>query len=134
MRILRALAVIAALTCPAHAGPYVTASSGNVANATATATLAATTGMQWSVTGLEITAGGCTAATMVSASVTGLYGGTVTYAFGCPLGAAVPAVPLVVNFNPPLDAAAVGGAIVLTLPALGSGNTNAAVAIHGYLR
>jgi hypothetical protein len=71
---------------------------------------------------------------MVSATLTGLYGGTITYAFGCPLGAGVPAVPLTVNFNPPLDAAATNTAIVLTLPPLGSGNTNAAIAIHGFLR
>ena len=40
--------------------------------------------------------------------------------------------PMTVVFNPPLPASAVNTAIVLTLPALGLGNTNAAAVAHGY--
>jgi hypothetical protein len=37
-----------------------------------------------------------------------------------------------VNFNPPIPAASVNTAIVVTLPSLGAGNTNAAVVTHGF--
>ena len=47
-------------------------------------------------------------------------------------GAAVQANPLIVRFNMPIPASAVNTAIAITLPALGAGNTKAAVAIHGF--
>jgi hypothetical protein len=111
----------------------VAAASGNVANASAVATLAANASKTNYLTGFEITGGGATAAGLVIATVTGLLGGTLSYIVAAPAGVAVGIAPLVVAFNPPLPGSAINTAIVVTLPALGSGNTNAAVTAHGYI-
>jgi hypothetical protein len=109
-----------------------TYSSGNVANASAAATIPAVAAKMNYLTGFEITSGGATAASLVSATVAGLAGGTATYTYGCVAGATSPNAPLNVTFDIPLPAAAVNTAIVVTLPALGAGNTNATVVAHGY--
>jgi len=108
------------------------ASSGNVANATAAASLAAVSGRTNYLEGFTVTAGGATAALDVNVTVTGLVTGTFNYSFVFPLGAGVGAVPLVVNFDPPIKASAANTAITVTLPAGGAGNTNAAVNINGF--
>lgn len=113
-------------TTPVHAA------SGNVANASAAATIPAVAGKTAYVTGFEITAGGATAAALVEATLAGIRGGTATYIFGAPAGAAVQATPLIVKFQMPIPASAPNTAISITLPALGAGNTKAAVAIHGF--
>ncbi|RUV16965.1 MULTISPECIES: hypothetical protein [unclassified Mesorhizobium] len=110
----------------------VTASSGNVANGAAVATLPGVVGQTTYITGFEITAGGATAAALVAATLSGIVGGTATYIFAAPAGVAVGAAPLVVQFAQPIPASAANTAIVLTLPALGAGNTNAAVVAHGF--
>lgn len=111
----------------------VSASSGNVANASAAATIPAVAAKTNYITGFQITAGGATAAAVVSVTVTGLLGGTATFTFGVPAGAGVPATPLVITFPNPLPASAVNTAIVVTCPALGAGNTNATVTAQGYV-
>ena len=108
------------------------ASSGNVANAAAVATLAAAAAVTTYISGFEVTSGGATAASLVSITITGLIGGTATYTLGVVAGAAAANVPLVVCFNPPIPASAVNTAIVVTVPALGAGNTNSTVVAHGY--
>jgi hypothetical protein len=45
---------------------------------------------------------------------------------------AVGATPLVLEWDPPLQSTAPNTAIVCTLPALGAGNTNAAVSASGF--
>lgn len=110
------------------------ASSGNVANASAVATLAAVADKTNYLSGFTLTAGGATAGACVNATVTGLLGGTKTYTFCTPTGAAAAATPLSVGFVPPLPASAVNTAIVVTLPALGAGNTNAAANAQGYVK
>lgn len=130
-RVLLALALLAA---PAFAEqPHRSFSSGNVANASAAATITGTTGQFSYLTGFEMTFGGATAAACVNATVTGLLGGTATYPVCAPAGVAVYGTPLIVNFNPPLQSSAANTNIVVTLPALGAGNTNAAVVAHGYV-
>lgn len=119
-------------TIPA-AATSVAASSGNVANATATASLPAVAGKTNYVTGFEITAGGATAAALVTATLAGVVGGPLSYTFGAPAGATTAAQPLIVEFATPLPASAANTAITVTLPALGAGNTNAAVSLHGYV-
>lgn len=126
------LFVLAMLSQAEAAQPVRSVSSGNVANASAAATLAASLQQFNYLMGFEITAGGATAGACVNATVTGLLGGTQTYVFCTPTGATLGATPLVVEFAPPLPSAAFNTAIVVTLPALGAGNTNAAVSIHGY--
>lgn len=110
----------------------ITASSGNEANTNAVATLAAATGKTTYITGFTCTAAGATAAAVVEVTVVGLIGGTATYIFTAPAGATVAAAPLSVQFPEPVAASAVDTAIVVTLPALGAGNTNAAVVATGY--
>jgi hypothetical protein len=112
-------------------GTAVAASSGNVANASAAATLAAVAAKTNFITGLEITFSGATAASVVLATVTGLLGGTQTFVVAVPAGAAVGGVPLAIRFSPPHPASAANVAITATLPALGAGNTNACVNVRG---
>lgn len=111
---------------------YVTAASGNVANANAVATLAAAAGKNTFICGLTITAAGATAASVVSATVVGVITGTLTYTFVAPAGATVAATPLVVSFGTCVPSSALNTAIVVTLPALGAGNTNASVSAWGF--
>ena len=106
-------------------------SSGNVANASAVATISAVAAKTAFLTGFEITGAGATAGSVVVATITGLLGGTASYAVAAPTGATVGLTPMSMQFNPPLPASAVNTAIVVTLPALGLGNTNAAVVAHG---
>lgn len=110
----------------------ITSSSGNQANTNAVATLAAVAAKTTYITGFTCTAAGATAAAVVEVTVVGLIGGTATYIFTAPAGATVAATPLNVQFPEPVAASAVNTAIVVTLPALGAGNTNAAVVATGY--
>ncbi len=110
----------------------VTSSSGNVADASAVATLAAASGKTTWITGFVVTAAGATAASVVEVTVAGVLGGTMTFVFVAPAGVDVSAVPLAVSFPSPVPASATNTAIVVTVPALGSGNTNAAVVATGY--
>lgn len=116
----------------AGGGTPVMASSGNVANAAATAALPATAGVTNFITGFSITFAGATAASVVVATITGLLGGTVSYVIAVPAGATVGGQPLAVDLAVPHPASAANVAITLTLPALGAGNTNAAVNIRGF--
>ena len=112
---------------------FVGAASGNVANAQAQASLPAVAAKLNYLTGVQITAAGATGALVVNATIAGLVGGTVTYSFAFPAGVAVQATPIIVPFPMPIPASAVNTAIVVTLPAGGAGNTNAAVALQGYV-
>ena len=106
-------------------------SSGNVANATAAATLAAAALATTWITGFDMTALGSTAGSAQNATVS-LGATTLSYAFSFPLGATVQAASLSIRFNPPLPASAPDLPITVTLPAGGSGNAHAAVNAYGY--
>lgn len=110
----------------------VSAASGNVANASAVATLAGAAGKTTYVSGITITGAGATAASVVSATLAGLIGGTATYTVAVPAGASVGFQPIVIQFYPAIPASAANTAITLTLPALGAGNTNASVSAFGF--
>ena len=110
----------------------VSSSSGNVAAASAVATLAAATGKTTYISGFSITGLGATAAGVSLATLAGVLGGTMTFVIPVPVGATIGITPLNVNFNPPLPASAVNTAIVLTVPTFGSGNTNAAANAWGF--
>lgn len=116
---------------PVGATPL-TASSGNVAAASAVATLAKAAAKTTYITGFEITAGGATGAALVTATVVGTITGTLSYTYAAPAGVTLGAVPLIVQFSTPIPASAVNTDIVVTLPSLGTGNTNATVVAHGY--
>jgi hypothetical protein len=130
---LHAVKTVDASETPTGAA-QITAASGNVANAGAVATLAGTTGKTTYITGFQCTAAGATAASVVSATVAGVVTGTMTYTFVAPAGATAQATPLIVSFGKPVAASATNTAIVVTLPALGSGNTNATCNAQGYQR
>lgn len=110
----------------------VSASSGNVAAAVATATLPAVAGRINFLMGFEITGGGATLASLVVATVTGVIGGTQSYIVAPVAGVLLGNAPLLVEFANPLEATGVNVAIVVSCPSLGAGNTNSAVCAHGH--
>lgn len=112
--------------------PIISASSGNVAAATATATLPAVTGKTTYITGFSFTGLGATAASTVNLTTTGLTGTNQTYNINVPAGVTTTIPTLVVYFDPAIPASGVNTAITVTVPSLGAGNTNAAVNAWGY--
>ena len=113
------------------AGTPLAISSGNKANASAAAVLAAATGKLTYITGFQLTAAGATAASVVNATVSdGTW--TLTYSFVFPAGVTAQATPLSVVFPIPIPATAANTAITVTLPAGGAGNTNASATAEGF--
>lgn len=108
------------------------AGSGNVANATAAATLTPSATTTAYLAGFEISGSGATAGLPVTVTVSGLLGGSRLYTYSFAAGALVGNLPLVVDFLPPLPASAVNTPIVVSCPAGGAGNTNNTVVAHGY--
>ena len=119
------------LAYPIGATP-ITASSGNVAAGAAVATLAKLATKTTYITGFEITSSGATVGLVVNPTVVGTITGTLTYVYTAVAGALLANSPLIVIFNPPIPSSAVNTDIVVTLPSLGIGNTNACVVAHGY--
>lgn len=119
------------LPYPIGATP-ITASSGNVAAGVASATLAGASGKTTYITGFEITSSGATVGLVVNPTITGTITGTLTYTYAATAGALLINTPLVVNFTTPIPASATNTPIVVSLPSLGIGNTNACVVAHGY--
>lgn len=109
-----------------------TASSGNVAAATATATIPAVAGKTTYLSGIIITGAGATAASVVNPTITGLAGGTMTLTLPVVAGATLGNAPIFIDFDPDMPSSAVNTAITLTCPSLGAGNTNNTVTIWGY--
>jgi hypothetical protein len=107
-------------------------SSGTVAAATATATLPATPGRYTYICGFSITSSGSTAAAVVAATVTSVVGGTMTYTYTSVAGATLANTPLIVAFTPCLPATAANTTIPVSIPSLGSGNTNTTVTAWGF--
>ena len=116
---------------PAGATP-ITAASGNVAAATAAATLAAVAGKTTYITGFTVTGSGATAGLPVNVTVTNTITGTLTYTYAAAAGVLVANVPLNVTFPAPLPANAVNTTIVVSCPTLGTGNTNNTVNAYGF--
>lgn len=108
------------------------AGSGNVANASAVATLTGSSSTKVYLSGFEVTGSGATAALPVTVTVAGLLGGTRSYTYNFASGALVGNTPLIVAFDPPLPASAVNVDIVVTCPASGAGGTNNTVVAHGF--
>ena len=110
------------------------ASSGNVANAAATATLAAVAGRTAKLLGLMVTGSGATAAATVTCTITGLNGGVLAFTYGVPAGAGVPATPFTLPILAPIPASGQNVAIVASCPAMGAGSTRLTISIIGYYR
>lgn len=113
-------------------GRPVANSSGNVAAAIATATLPSVPNRKTYIAGLQVTGSGSTAGAAVSVTVTGLEAGTLTYTVTAPTGVLIGVDPLVVVFDPPLPASAVNTPIVVSMPSLGAGSTNASITANGF--
>lgn len=111
----------------------VVASSGNVANAQAVATLAGAANMTTYISGFTITATGAAVAAAVTPTVTGVIGGvTLSYTVAAIAGVNANLPTVNVSFPYPIPASATNTSIVVTLPALGAGNTNATVSAYGF--
>lgn len=113
--------------------PAVTGSSGNVANASAAATLTSAVGKTAHINGFQCTGAGATAASVVTVTVAGVITGTMSYSVAVPAGVTTGINPLIVSFPRPVPASATNTNIVVTMPALGAGNTNAVCSAQGHL-
>jgi hypothetical protein len=118
-------------TAPFAGATPVSAESGNVANAPAVATLPAAVGKTTYLTGFTVAALGATAGSTVDIAVTGA-AATLHFSYSVPTGATLAQAPMVVMLPAPVAGAAPNTAVVVTLPALGAGNTNARVSAIGY--
>jgi len=117
---------------PSGATPT-TDASGVVSDAAAVATLAAGgAGVTTYITGLIITGAGATAASVVDVTIAGVIDGTITLPVVIPAGVTTAITPLELTFPAPIPASAANTAIVVTAPAFGSGNTDAAAAAFGF--
>jgi len=123
---------IATTAAQVATGTPITASSGNVANASAVATLAAAAGKTTYINGFILTASGATAGLPVVRD--GGHHGDALVHLHLPCWGAGRGIPAQRPLLPaqPLPASAVNTAIVVTLPAGGSGNTNAAADAYGF--
>ena len=115
-------------------GVGITASSGNVAAAAATATLAAAPGRVTFICGFMVTSAGSTAAAVVSGTINNTVSGNMTFTYTSVAGATLANLPLVVPFSPCISASTPNTTIPVSLPSLGAGNTNATVMAWGYQR
>jgi len=113
-------------------GSIATASSGTVAAGTAAATIAAVSGLTGYLDGFDVNGSGATVGLPVAVTVTGLSGGTLTYAYTAAVGALLPNTPLSIRFPRPIPATGPNVAIVVSCPTLGSGATNNAVNAYGF--
>lgn len=109
----------------------VAASSGNVAAATATATLPAVAGRTNYISQVNFYFGGATGASIVLMTIVGLTGGTQTFPIAVPAGVTLGGF-VSIPFYPPLPASGSNVAIVASCPTLGAGNTNAVMNVSGF--
>lgn len=111
--------------------PASTSSSG--ANAALAPAIGGGAGLMAFVQSITITGLGATVAAQVTATLTGLLGGTISYPLTVPAGATVPITNVFDGFGSlGIQASAVATAITLNLPAFGAGNTLAEAALNGY--
>lgn len=109
---------------------FAIATSGSVANAVATATIPAIAGKRFHVEGYEVSGTGSTALTTVVATLTGLAVTKTEYVTSV-LGAVAKNADIARQYPSGL-VGVVNTAIVLSCPALGSGNLRNCSTIWGY--
>jgi hypothetical protein len=110
----------------------ITASSGNVANAAATATLAQVSGKTTYITGFAVSGTGANVGLPVIVTVTNVITGTMSYIYAAVAGVLLENTPLIVQFPYPIPANAAATTIPVSCPALGTGNTNNTVNAYGF--
>jgi len=143
MRKLIAALLVLALTCPAFAervgelparATAVSATSGDVAAATATATIAAPSvaGASNYLCGFDMRGTGATSATTVALTITGLVGGTMTFQVLVVAGATTATPSLTVQFPVCLKGTP-DTAVVVSMPTFGTGALHAMINAWGYV-
>lgn len=110
----------------------ITATSGNQANATAAATLAANANKTTYITGFEVTGTGATGVLIVIVTITNTITGTMSYTYVFVAGVTTLNTPLIVQFSKAIPASGPNTTIVVSCPASGTGGTNNVVNAHGY--
>lgn len=111
------------------------AATASGANAQQVATITPGAGVTAFLQSFRITGLGATAASTVTATLTGVQGGTINYPVSVPAGVTVPITPVTDTFGTTgLQASGPATAISLTLPAFGAGNTLESAEIVGYFR
>ncbi len=83
-------------------------------------------------TGFEVTGLGATGAALLTVTLVGVLGGTLTYYVAVPAGATLQMTPLVVEFPVPIPASDVNTDIVLNVSAPGTGCPAMSAVAHGY--
>jgi hypothetical protein len=96
------------------------------------ATLSSSSGKTAWITGFEITGSGSASGGPVTVAITGLLGGTIHYTYTAAIGVLAQNEPLIIEFPDEISASATNTDIVVTCPALGTGNTNNTAVSHGY--
>lgn len=107
-------------------------SSSISAGGSLTASLQPPAGKTSYLCGFHVTGCGATAASAVAVTVFNALGGNLSYVLGVPAGATVAATPLMVTFNPPIQASAAGANLNVFTNGFGTGNTNSAIVAWGY--
>lgn len=131
--ILAEIALTAGFDPTASQTPAANTASG--ANAIQTASITAGAGLLAFVTSLRILGLGATGATVVTATLTGVLGGTISYPVTVPAGVTVAITPVTDNFGTRgIPSAATGGTISLSVPAFGAGNTLELAEVSGYVQ
>jgi len=97
-----------------------------------TLTIPATVGQDSYCTGFVITGLGATAASGVTATLSGTSATALNFVVAVPVGVTTGITPLMVVFGEPLQSTSQNTAIVLTVPSFGAGNTLAAATLLGY--
>ncbi len=111
------------------------AQSNSGGNAQQVASISPPAGQLAFLTGIQIYGLGATAALEVTATLTGLLGGNMSFPVQVPAGATVPITPVTQVFGGAgLQGSVAGQAIVLTVPAFGAGNTFEQASLQGYFR
>lgn len=104
--------------------------AGTGAASAITLTVPAQAGKTNQVSGFTVSGTGATAGSTIVITLAGVQGGTQSFDYVVPAGAAVAAPTLEVTFNPPLVASGPNVAIVLTVPSFGAGNLQSAAELE----
>lgn len=134
--VLRSMAdaMSAANELMARSDTPIVATSGNVANASAVATIPAVEGKIAHLVGIRVSGLGATAADTVDVSITGVAGDDLVYPYTAIEGAGLANTALDETFATAAPAPDDETDIVVTCPALGAGNTHNQVVAFGFYR
>jgi hypothetical protein len=116
---------------PHSSGVPVSATSGDVAATTATATLPATQNRTTFLCGFSVTGTGATATSVVAITV-GNVNATTTFDLVVPAGATVTLPITQYQFSPCIPSSQINQSVTVSVPSLGSGNAHSQVTAWGY--